>query len=516
MTQSTPSPASDRPPDSSARGGTASAGSDSPWKRPALIVAVLIVALGGAWFLLRKPLRWRGLIANADRRDEYRQLREDPDPALVDRLESALGDTDLRRDARVSVGMILVEKNRLLVVERAARAASLDARTVALEVLARQPFFRKQYADDSDMNFRGTLLDWLKDGSRADRDKAIQVLPQLVAYNEKLPDDLRGVLRSLATSTTAPPAARWNAAASLAGYRDCGAASEILAVALVEEDVEAKHRELQAIEALWQSGDEECRGRMPVEKLRSLVSRALAQPGDGGEPRATRMAAMGVIARHLDWGDLEAVRRVLDSNAHEVERRSALEAMVSAGDAKTLARLPAYLHDESGGVRSTAWSTVRQHLKDDKLGLSEGAMLALTVGYLSFESDVRGYEAPLRLAWSVVQQKAGAWVGLPEPFRSKGGAMNEVATIVHTMLAEGAAEGVTRAKVADELFLWLAGDMKLAPDAAAAALKARTEFWAKARAGDTAGAKAVYDGVVATRPDLFAYERGWLLSKGAV
>jgi hypothetical protein len=81
-------------------------------------------------------------------------------------------------------------------------SAGLDVRTIAFEALARQSFFRKQYAEDPHFRFHETALEWLKDASRSDRISALSVLPQLYAYDARLPDDLRDALRALATPAT--------------------------------------------------------------------------------------------------------------------------------------------------------------------------------------------------------------------------------------------------------------------------------------------------------------------------
>ena len=94
--------------------------------------------------------------------------------------------------------------------------------------------------------------------------------------------------------------------------------------------------------------------------------------------------------------------------------------------------------------------------------------------------------------------------------------MAEIAGVVHTLLETGSFEGVTRAQIAESLFRWLAEDAKLNPVEVDAAVRARTDFWEKAKSGDAAGARAIYDASVAPKVDLWTYERGWLVARGAI
>lgn len=488
-------------------------------RRVVAIVGGAAVALLLAFLFLRKPFTWSMWIRDlTSDREARKNLRAETDPALIGKLESALSDTEYARDIRLNVGALLIEKENRAIVEKALTAASLDTRTIAIEVLARESFFRKQYFDDPVYRVPETLLEWMKDGARSDRVAAISILPVIYPYGEKPPAEVMAVVRAMA-SPSAPPSIRYNASASLAGYLDCESAGRILEMAGTEEDPEAKLRLMQiVVQQFWDAGNEECRGRMNEDAVRAVVVRALRHPGEGDMNRAVRIGALGLLARHPDWAkaSVDVVRAILESNAHEVERRQALETLVAAADPKTVGRIPAWFHDGSAGVRSSASSAVGLDKGNGKFGLSQHALNALLAGYFSAETEIKGYEAPMRLAYAGIRQKAGVWVGLPEPFRTKGGAMNEVAEAVHKLLLTGSFEGTTRAQVADALFRWLAEQEKLPPADVEAAVKARGEFWKKALAGDAAGAKAVYGAAVGTSPDLWIYEKGWLMAKGAL
>ncbi len=486
-----------------------------------IVGGVIVVSLLG-WIFLRKPIQWSTWIHDARTdREARKRLREETDPALVSTLESALADTDRPRDTRAIVGQLLIEKENRAIVERALTASSLDLRTVAIEVLARESFFQKQYADDPAYRVHETLLEWLKDGSRTDRVRAIAVLPVVYPYDRKMPDEVRSAVRAMLSAPG--PTIRHNAAASLAGYRDCDSARAIVEMAAKEDDAEAKLRLMQiVVQQFWDAGGDACRAAMSEDAVKALVVRGLAHQGAGDvnndSNRAVRTGAMLLLSRHPDWAkeSADTMRAILDSKVHEVERRQALDTLASAGDAKTLGRIPAFFHDASGGVRSSAAKAVGDDKPSGVLGLSQHAIIALLSGYFSAESDVKGYEARLRLAYSTIRQKAGVWVGLPEPLRTKGGSMNEIAEPIHKLLTTGSFEGTTRAQVAEALFRWLATEEKLSADEIEAAVKARAEFWSKAFAGDASGAKKVYESAVGSKPDLWIYEKGFLMAKGAI
>lgn len=483
------------------------------------VAAIVIVGLG-VYLLFGKSIRWSFWVKDAAVRETRQKLLEETDPGVVAKIDAGLRDADLPRATRVALAGILIEKNKLTLVEKAAEDPSLDVRTIALEALARQSFFRAQYADDPHFGFHATALEWLRDASRTDRVSAIGVLPQLHPFDGKLPDDVRDTLRALATTATKDARLRYTAAASLSGYRDCGAASAIADLALAEEDADAKLRLLQVVVQFFDGGGDACKQALPEDRVRAIVARGLAHKGgDDDLNRAVRIGTLGILARHVAWAKelADPIRAILDSSAHEVERRSALDAAVAAGDAVTIAKLPVYLHDGTAGVRSSAATIVRQDRPGGRLGLGGGALNALLVGYVASETETKFYEAPLRLAYAELRQRAGAWVGLPEPFRSKGGALsNDVAEMLHTLFSTGSFEGTTRAQVSDALFRWLAEDQKLSAAEVDSAARARAEFWTKARAGDVAGAKTVYDAASPQKPDLWLYEKGWLLAKRAL
>ncbi len=496
---------------------------DEPVARvPKAVLAVAAIVIAGLLGYLLGWTSWtqRGWVRNATDKQARKHLVEESDPGIVDKIDAGMRDADLPRATRVALAGVLIEKNRLALVEKAAEDASLDLRTIALETLARQTFFRKQYADDPHFRFRDTELAWLKDASRSDRTTAIAVLPQFFAYGTTLPDDFLAALRALVTPATKDAALRYAAASSLAGYRDCASAAAVADLALVEEDLEAKLKLLQVVVTFYDSGGDECRKAVPEARVRAVVSRCLAHKGpDDGLNRAVRMGALGILTRHPEWAKAEAavIRAVLDSNAHEVERRSALEAVVAAGDAASIARFPAYLHDPTGGVRASAAQLTQQDKPGGRLGLAQGVLNALLAGYLANETEGKSYEPTLRAVYATIRQRAGVWVGLPEPFRTKGGALsNDVAQMLHALFTTGSFEGTTRAQIADALFRWVAQDQKLTPAEVEAAAKAHGDFWTKARAGDVAGAKAVYDAVSPQKPDLWSYEKGWLLAKRAL
>lgn len=147
--------------------------------------------------------------------------------------------------------------------------------------------------------------------------------------------------------------------------------------------------------------------------------------------------------------------------------------------------------------------------------VATAAYEACLVGYLRDEPIPSGHEFTLRAAYGMVRRKAGAWVGLPGSLREGKADIASMDAPLKALFGKGVVEGVTRAQVAAELWRWLAERRGVPAAEVPAAEQARDAFWAKAKAGDVAGAKALLEPLRAKVPELWTYEHGWLLSHGS-
>ena len=115
-----------------------------------------------------------------------------------------------------------------------------------------------------------------------------------------------------------------------------------------------------------------------------------------------------------------------------------------------------------------------------------------------------------------LRRRANQWVGIPGPLALKGPDSPAVSEFLKELFKKGSSQGVERAAMAAAWFRWLCERNGVKDADADAAVRARDEFWSKARAKDVAGAKGVYEANATKAPNLWTYERGWLLREGAI
>ncbi len=108
----------------------------------------------------------------------------------------------------------------------------------------------------------------------------------------------------------------------------------------------------------------------------------------------------------------------------------------------------------------------------------------------------------------------GPW-SVPERLRKERGNVAILSKPLDALFKTGSFEGVTRASLSEAVWRWLARRRGVPLEDLDKAWQARRDFWAKARTGDAAGAKAVLAPRLPAEADLWAYESGWLASKGA-
>lgn len=496
-----------------------------PSKRVLILVA-LAVAIGGAW-IFRKPLfLWRMWVNGADRSEYAEKIRAEQDPAILSRLEDGMRDADKGDRVRVSCASLLIAKNRLAVVEAALRDPRLDVRAVALGALGSLKHFQTEYVDNPTYQVKETLLAWISDPRVPGRARGISLLPKTFRLDRALPPELLAVLREALKPSEAVGAsdARLAAAGMLAAYKDCAAAPALLALATSEADPYDRWQVLSSTVLLFDARVQRPDGSseknpdgtyvaacpdLPEASVRKAVMEALLYRGEGDRSRSMRLGAMGVLGRHPKWAGeaLERMRAVLaDPSAHEIERRTALDTLITLKDEPTLDRFERWCHDPAAGVRATATAAIYNKVE----GLADPARLqSCVVGYLRDEPS-GGYELTFFLAFASVRDKAGEWVGLPGGWRKGGGSLQEVQKGLEQLLRTGSLDGTTRLQVGDALFRWLCKTNGLTEPETDAAAATRAAFWAKAKAGDVAGARAVYDASMKSPVNLWTYELGWL------
>jgi len=478
-----------------------------------LLALVAAVVLGLGWWFWKPVVLWSIWVNGADRTEYYDKLKQEQDPAVLRKLEAGMRDADKGDGVRLACANLLMAKNRLALVEAALRDPRLDVRAVAMAALGNQRHFKTEYVDNPTYDVAKTLLAWIADPKSPSRARGIEMLTRVFPPDQAPAPEILVALRSaLAPSdSSGAAAARTAAAAKLASYKDCASGPALIALSASEPDPYIRWLILHSTVQLFEGAGKTCPEQVPEPPLRKAVLDALAHTGEGDHPRALRMGAMGVLARHPEWSAdaIDRIRGILgDVRVNGVERRTAIETLVALKDAPTLDRFERWVHDPAGGVRATAVSTIYQGLG----GLDRNRMLACVVGYLRDE-PAGAYQLTFDRAFEHVREKAGEWVGLPGAWRSRG-SLEDVQKGLKRLQEEGALDGTPRKDVGDALFRWLAGRVNgLTVAEVEAAQKTRAEFWAKAHAGDVAGARAVYDASMKTPANLWTYELGWIESR---
>lgn len=477
--------------------------------------AVLLVAAGAAAFLLWFQPQWRMWCHGANKPEFQQKIFAEQDPAILPVMEEVMRDADLSDAVRVALADLLVQKNRLSVVEQALTDPRLDVRIVALLALSKQPFFRKQYLDAEAYGIRATIAEWLSTPTARNRGQA----PGLASFAFPTPGSapepvVKGVRAMLEPATAAKEAgARAAAAATLAGWQDCASAELLVSRAKTDPEAFGRLRTMQAAVLLFESGA--CKDRMPEAELAAAVVGAIDWPGEGDLNRAVRMGAASAVTRHPAWGAPRADvlrARVADDATHEAERGSTFDALVAMKDLGTIEAIPRWLHHPVGAMRRQAATSL---FATPPAPITESAAESLLVGYLADEPGDGPYSYTVRVAYARIREKAGEWVGLPERFRTARGNVAVLSEPLDAIFKRGSYEGVTRASLNEAVWRWLAKRRGLAPGDVDAAFAARTDFWAKARAGDLAGAKALLAPLASANADLWAYEAGYVAAHAA-
>ena len=233
--------------------------SASAWKRYVLVGGVLlvlvVVAVAVFWPRIQFQLRIGELHSDSPEvaKAARDRLTNDDDPDLNDRLYGVLTDPDTSFVVRLQVGGVLVNRNRLNLVERALRSAAPEERTASLAVLYAQSahhgpeWFRRSYAESGEFPILETLEAWLKREGDASRRDGVNLAAAL-DLNELVPL-IRPIVRAGAAGELAPNelGTLKAAAKALVEFGDCETMSEIVELASTAEDDLLRLRMMQAL-----------------------------------------------------------------------------------------------------------------------------------------------------------------------------------------------------------------------------------------------------------------------------
>jgi hypothetical protein len=490
-------------------------------KKPlAAIVAVVVAAAAGALLYLNfdRWIGWSTWINGAHTPEFQKKLRAENDPALVARLSKALLDASKGHRTRVSIAHVLIEKNRIGEVEAALKSPDASTRYVALATLASKTYFRKQYVEDASWGVERILLEWVGDADDRHRAEAIAIATD-VWREPPAPNGLVGPLRAILASkgeSEAEWSARVAAASAVAQYRDCASVPHVVEVAKGDANAQVRLRSLQAVAEFFDDPKATCKDAVPAETVLGVVDAALGSDAAGNALRALRMGAMQVLKAHRDWIPARAdrLRSALEGNAEPAERRLALETLVVGEDPTTLSTFAKWFHDPALGVRSSAVSSAEgMKPATDKDAPDVSAVAEACLVGIVRDEPADGSDWGFAHAIGRLRQLAGEWVGFPAAYRQAGSGLTaEIHRRLKDLHKNGKIDDVSREAVADAWWRWLAKRNGLDTDEAVdAARRVRDAFWAKAKAGDRAGAKAALGDSPPGRTALWAYERGWLL-----
>ncbi|MFM8979382.1 MAG: hypothetical protein ACKOSS_02815 [Planctomycetia bacterium] len=491
------------------------------WRRFLLVGAALLLVAGSVVLLFLDTFKLRHLVNQLSSRDlraqadAREQLRRSTDPEADEVLSAAVADGTHRFGARVACADLLMERNRLVMLEKLGRTGDLTTRAVVLARLSREDFFAPQVVPDPTFQVEATVRAWLADARMERRHEALRMAVQM---------DLPGLLplvRPLLERAAAEGAGREDAemllvaaADAVARKADCESVPKVLALAASDPALQVRLRTLEALERLTvgvAGNPPSCPGSLEDARWVELLAATLdAQGGDADFERNMRIKVLGMLERHPQWlPPLAArVRAVLDGPGRGAERRAALSALVLGKDAAIANEMGRLFHDRDFEVRSTA-----AQVADQVAGLPAPA---LWLGLVARESDTRAKEA-MRQAYLRLQKAAGEHVGLPQALLDKRGRPAEqdraVREFLEQMLEQGQAQGLLRDAWATAWFRWLAGQQGLTGADVEAAVAARAAAQGAMERRDAAAVKAAVEGAPQGQGGLWAYERGWLAAR---
>jgi hypothetical protein len=479
----------------------------------------LVVLLGAGVFVLASWRSWQYQHwANAaDQQEFFRKIQASSDPRLDERLLDVVKDDSKATSVRRAAASLLIDRNHQRDVEELLLSDAPRAQRIALAALSLRSWFHKEYLQRPEYRVPDVLIAWISDADAPAADRAdamTNVLPRVWPYAQPVPPQVLKVVSDVLAAPPSPdrdgPALRVAAAGVVGGYRHCPAVPALLAAAQREPDAVSRLRMTQTVVALYDGTGAPCKDALAEDAVIGLVTSALAQTGSDDFSRALRMGALSLLERHPAWAVKSAadVRRILESDAHPAERSDAMSALIATAKRPGLEDVAAWFHDAAPSVRSR----IARGVADSRGGFEPAEHLSLLVGYLGLDPE------PTDLAFHAVAVRlrtiAGSWIGFPEGAATQpGAATGDMGGILRDLVAGKSPGGRSRADIGAAWWNWLAGKNGVTGDVLKTAFAARDAFWAKAKSGDVAGARAALDGAPAKDSPLWEYERGFLAAR---
>ncbi|MDF1700740.1 MAG: hypothetical protein P1V36_06245 [Planctomycetota bacterium] len=518
----TPAPAPDSAPASAAAHGL-------PWKRYAIILGVVLLALGAAWLVFGERftlgLHITGLHSNdgRTRAAHVQALKDAPNKELVIELlgEAVDDDTKAFEVRKICADLLHRHFNRLPVLERLLRTApSVHTRGVVLRSLMVEPYFMDEIVTEPAFRVPQTIDAWLQMDGDLTRSHAIQLAVK-VERKEAMP-----LIRPLLQRSGAPMVHKRQerdvmiaAAGAVERFADCESLPMLLTVAGQDEDFLVRLRYMQIVDrACFRDMPlPVCPGMLDEDLMAQHVRKALDDPA-----HELRMGAMLILVRKPAWAKpaLARLREIVAGPKMDgerdtgAERRHALETLVRVGEAEDIANLPMYFHDASVEVRSTAARSLKV--------LGNSGHEGCWIGQLEDETESQVvWNEALDFLYKWVKLRIGR-LGFPpamsrKAVHDKNAWAKDLANLFagqEVVVAEddGTFMRISRASIARDHFRWWARHLGLEQDDVEKAEAARTAFYAAKRRGDAKAAQAALEGAPRAA-GLWNYEDAWLATQ---
>ena len=445
------------------------------------VVALLLVVMLVIWPRFRTK-RWiadlhadNPVTAQAARE----KLLESDDPGLNDVLAATLRDPGTSFRVRVAVGQVLMQRNRLALVEAALTDSDPAARQAALAILFGQvtkhgeAWFERSYVEPDPAGMRKTIEGWLAQERDASRSHAVRIA---AALDMK---DLVPAIRELLRPTAEVGATRQQhrlieeAAKALIEFADCEGVLRFVPLAKEEPNDLVRLRMVQAVYRAVRGPHPVCPDVLSEAELKGIVLGAL----DG--PANTRHGALLILRGETAWaGDVmdKLVAIVDEGTVGDFSRPAALGVLAETGDLEFANRLPRYFHDPDAYVRSEAVTASKMYAQRADAPLS---YVDCWIGVLENET---ANEFAMYAAMGGLRDAAGKWLGLPPAIATSSATGGSAWVEFRKELFEqGEASGLSRQAWAKTWYRWWAAKLGLEGEAIDQAWAARQAFWTAAR-----------------------------------
>ena len=261
---------------------------------------VLIVVIGLVLFWPRIELSFKINGLNSDnpdtRRTMRKQLVEAPREDWIDEaLVSGVEDSSRTFSVRHTLVDILIERERLPLVEKAYLDGDLDTRSVILAALQGKPYFQDTYVADSRYDVEGTVRTWLERSDDFTRSHAIQIAMQL-DLTDTAPQ-IRALLAQPAPDRPVAGDKRRNLLVAAIGaahkFNDCESIPVLVELANSGVSGLVRWRAAQGVDRLVSGEEPACAGAVSDEDMTALMVKML-----GDKDPTPRIGALTNLEMH--------------------------------------------------------------------------------------------------------------------------------------------------------------------------------------------------------------------------